>query len=260
MKWTRNGSQVSTNATYTFLVTQNATYVAHFEPRNFYIAATPNPSNAGTVTGSGTYAYGTECTVHAAANNGFGFVEWTEGGTQVSTEADYTFVVEGGRNLVAHFGRVYEIVVEADPEAGATVTGSGTYFEGETVTVTAVPNENYTFQNWTDGDNVVSEEAELTFEATKDCILVAHLLFFDGFDENGTSAFKVYPNPVKDNLTVETHSMCDIEVYNLMGALVFSQKGCTGKTVVSMESMPAGLYFVRLTTGKNSETMRFVKE
>lgn len=260
VKWTRNGSQVSTNPSYTFVVTQNSTVVAHFQPRNYYIALTAVPSNGGTVSGAGTYAFGTECTVHAVPTEGYGFIEWSEGGTQVSTEADYTFTVTGGRNLTAQFGCVYEIEVVADPEAGAIVTGSGTYWEGETVTITVEPNENYTFLNWTDDGNVVSEEMEYTFTATKDCTIVAHLEYYDGVGENDPSAIKVYPNPVKDKLMVETQALCDIEVYNLMGTLVVSKKSCEGKTVVPMDSLPSGLYFIRLTTGGNTFTNRFVKE
>lgn len=260
VKWTRNGSQVSTNATYTFVVTQNATYVAHFQPRSYYIVVTANPSSAGTVSGGGTYTFGETCTVHATAASGYGFVEWTENGTQVSTEADYSFTVSGGRNLVAQFGRVYEIVVEADPEAGATVTGSGTYFEGEIVTVTAEPNEYYTFLNWTEGDQVASEEPVYTFTATKDCILVAHLLYFDGVGEHA-GCVALYPNPVKGKLTVESAGPVNsLEIYNLTGALVYSRKDCANKTEVDLDGMPSGIYFIRLTTDQTTETLRFVKE
>ena len=260
VKWTRNGSQVSTNATYTFVVTQNATYIAHFQPRDFYIAISSNPSNAGTVSGGGTYSFGETCTVHAMPNTGFGFVEWTEGGNQVSTEADYSFTVSGGRNLVAQFGRVYEIVVEADPEAGATVSGSGTYFEGETVTVTAEPNENYTFVNWTEGEQVASEELVYTFTATKDCTLVAHLIYYDGVGEQA-GGIAMYPNPVKGMLTVEASvPVSSIEIYSLTGALVLSKKGCANKTEIDMDGMPSGIYFIRMVTENTTETMRFVKE
>ena len=55
------------------------------------------------MSGGGTYQQGQSCTVHAAANSGYTFFNWTEGGSQVSTNANYTFTVTGNRTLVAHF-------------------------------------------------------------------------------------------------------------------------------------------------------------
>ena len=52
---------------------------------------------------SGTFNYGTSCTVTATPNADYHFVNWTENGTAVSTEASYTFTVTSGRDLVANF-------------------------------------------------------------------------------------------------------------------------------------------------------------
>ena len=52
---------------------------------------------------SDTFNYGTSCTVTATPNADYHFVNWTENGTAVSTEASYTFTVTSGRDLVANF-------------------------------------------------------------------------------------------------------------------------------------------------------------
>ena len=52
---------------------------------------------------SGTFNYGTSCTVTATPNANYHFVNWTENGATVSTEASYTFTVTSGRDLVANF-------------------------------------------------------------------------------------------------------------------------------------------------------------
>ncbi len=103
LRWTENGSQVSTNASYTFTVSGNRTLVAQFQSQSYTISVSANPNNGGTVSGGGTYNYGQSCTVTAAANSGYTFTNWTENGTQVSTNANYTFTVTGSRTLVAHF-------------------------------------------------------------------------------------------------------------------------------------------------------------
>ena len=55
---------------------------------------------------SGTYYQGDVCNVTATANEGYSFVNWTENGTVVSTDASYTFTVTSDRELVANFVEV----------------------------------------------------------------------------------------------------------------------------------------------------------
>ena len=65
-----------------------------------------NTSAVGTgcvVTGGGVYTVGSSANVVASPNNGYKFVNWTEGGTEVTTTASYTFTVSAARTLVANF-------------------------------------------------------------------------------------------------------------------------------------------------------------
>ena len=73
---------------------------------SYEITVTANPTNGGTITGNGTYTQGATCTLTATANTGYTFVNWTENGTQVSTNAEYSFVVMGDRNLVTNFEEI----------------------------------------------------------------------------------------------------------------------------------------------------------
>ena len=70
---------------------------------SYSIEATPNPSNGGTLTGTGFYAEGATCILTATANDGYTFENWTENGEVVSAEASYSFTVMSNRNLVANF-------------------------------------------------------------------------------------------------------------------------------------------------------------
>ena len=53
--------------------------------------------------GVGVYSAGVGCTLTATASEGFTFVNWTENGEVVSTDAEYTFTVTADRSLVANF-------------------------------------------------------------------------------------------------------------------------------------------------------------
>lgn len=69
----------------------------------FDVVTSSSPSSGGTSAGDGTYADGSSVTVTATASTGYNFVNWTEGGAEVSTNSSYTFNISSDRNLVANF-------------------------------------------------------------------------------------------------------------------------------------------------------------
>lgn len=173
--WTENGNVVSTQANYTFTVNSNRTLVANFQTQTYTITTSANPNNGGTVTGGGSYQQGQSCTVHATANTGYTFTNWTENGNVVSTNANYSFTVNSNRTLVANFQiQSFTINVNANPAEGGTITGGGTYNLGETCTVTATAAEGYNFVNWTQGFFSVSTEASYSFTVTGNTTLTAN--------------------------------------------------------------------------------------
>ena len=54
---------------------------------------------------------------------------------------------------------MWDITATANPTTGGMVSGSGTYEQGETCTLTATPNEDYAFVNWTENGVNVSNDA-----------------------------------------------------------------------------------------------------
>jgi gamma-glutamylcyclotransferase (GGCT)/AIG2-like uncharacterized protein YtfP len=176
--WTKNGSVVSTNANYSFTVTGGGTYVANFSLNTYTISASANPTEGGTISGGGTYNHGETCTLTASANSGYTFINWTENGSVVSNSANYSFIVNDDHTLVANFTvnqpQQYIVTVTADPSEGGTVSGGGTFNQGESCTVTATANSGFTFDNWTENGSVVSYSADYTFIVNDDHTLVAN--------------------------------------------------------------------------------------
>ena len=151
-KWTKNGTQVSTSANYSFTATADAAYVAVFTQNSYSITASANPTAGGTVSGAGTYTYGSTATLKATANSGYTFTNWTKSGSVVSTNANYSFTVTAAGAYVANFAEeqttTYYNVTVAAVSNGTVTANKTTAAAGETVTLTATPASGATFDRW----------------------------------------------------------------------------------------------------------------
>lgn len=263
MNWTENGSVVSTDANYSFIVTSNRSLVANFEeqqPDTYSINVSPNPNIGGTVTGGGNYNGGQQCTVTATANTGYTFVNWTENGEVVTTNASYTFIVTGNRTLVANFTlNSYTITATADPTEGGRVTGAGNYDHGTSCTLTATANENYEFISWTRNGIEVSTDATYTFMVTASEEYVAHFYFDDLVGENATTC-QIFPNPFTSSLSITTENVAQsVSVYDLNGRLLMKQSINELQFEIDLSQLTHGTYLLQIDYGNRRSVHRIMK-
>lgn len=149
----------------------------------YSISISASPTEGGTVSGSGQYEESATATVTAVANEGFRFLEWTEAGTQISTEASLTFTVTNDRTLTAIFEPISgpapgptpkpTYTINVSTAEGGTASGGGEYEQGSSVTLTATPENGYRFIAWTENDEQISTDENYTFIADRDRTLVA---------------------------------------------------------------------------------------
>ena len=260
VNWTKDGSVVSTEATYSFTVTGAGNYVANFSLNSYEITATANPAEGGTVTGAGNYNHGATATLTATANTGYTFVNWTLNGTEVSTNASYSFTVTEDGSYVANFSlNSYEVTVVADPAEGGSVTGAGTYQYGAMATVSVTLNNEYIFENWTLNGTVVSEELTYTFEVTGNSHLVAHLISTVEVGENEAPTLLAYPNPTQDKVYLQGVAMQTVRVFNAMGQLVIVKEFDNVENVeLELGGLVPGLYTVSVRTSNGTMVSKVV--
>ena len=190
------------------------------------INAAESPTGTGVLTGAG--AYPVNSTVHLTASPipGWGFVNWTENGVQVSPNASYNFTATANRNLVANFVPAYTITTSAYPSYAGTTTGGGVYNEGAMVTVTATPNHGFVFSDWMG----MSTSASYSFPATSDMML--------------TAFFVSAPNSVTfdlDNAPVHTSLPIDLTVNGLGAHFTATDYGFSIQPYGSVGLAPAGM-------------------
>ena len=256
VRWTKNGSQVSTNATYSFTVTESASYVAVFSQNSYTISASANPSAGGTVSGGGTYNHGSSCTLTATPATGYSFVRWTKNGSQVSTNATYSFTVTESASYVAEFSQNgYTISVSANPSAGGTITGGGTYQQGQTCSLTATANTGYTFTNWTESGTVVSTNATYSFTVTGNRTLVAN------FEEQGQITNHWTPEGANYSETMALYCVIQIdgvEQYsNMLEVGAFCDNECRGSAIASEFNLTHRYLAIMNVFGENGHQLTF---
>ena len=135
VNWTEGGTFQSARTNYTFIINRDRTLTASFTLPSYQIAASNNPPTGGTVSGQGTFFYGTTNTLTAHPGGGYLFTNWTENGVVVGTSNNLTTVVTSNRFVVANYteANVFHVVTTStSPTNLATVDGSGTYTNGET--------------------------------------------------------------------------------------------------------------------------------
>jgi uncharacterized repeat protein (TIGR02543 family) len=172
VNWTQGENVVSEVANFTFTMPlADVTLIANFEEvviATYTLTLEVNPANTGTVTGAGIYEAGEEIDLIATANEGYQFVNWTQGENVVSEVANFTFTMPSADvTLTANIEEVviptYTLTLEVNPANSGTVTGAGIYEAGEEIDLTATANEGYQFVNWTQGETVISEVANFTY-------------------------------------------------------------------------------------------------
>ena len=228
LKWTKDGTEVSTNASYSFTATENATYTAVFGEQsvNYYtITAEASPLEAALVEGGGTYAEGETVMLAVSPNMGWIFDQWQDG----NTDNPRTITVTGDATYTAECSQMtYSINVSANPAEGGTVEGSGTYPYGEYVVLRAHANEGYDFLNWNDGNT----DDERVIVVDGDADYVAY------FAEQGATTYTI------------TVLSADPELGSVSGGGTFTEG-----TVITISAEPVGYAtFTRWNDGNTNAT------
>lgn len=163
--------------------------------------------------------------------------------------------------------------------SGTTVDGfdPGTYTytytldAGETVvpTVTAIstdPNADLTIDPAINLDGTQAERtATVTVVADDESATLNYTITFElatSITRELDDAIKIYPVPVTSTLMLENISTIDyLEVLDITGSRVYEEvTGGETSHRINISHLPEGIYFLRLSDGKNQITRKFIKQ
>ena len=227
----------------------------------YSISVGASPSEGGMVSGGGPLAQGTTCTLVAVANDRYVFENWVENGEVVSSDTVYAFAVAGNRSITGTFSlESYEITAAPSPLDAGVIIGEGNYLYGDTVTLIAIPNDNYVFHQWIENDAVVSDTATYVFLADHSCHVVADFTSCANATINSTFV-EVFPNPVHDFLFVKGEGIRELTVFNTLGQVV-CQVAMEGQEIaqISLKDYEAGTYIIEVKIGNRNSLIKVLKQ
>ena len=82
-----------------------------------------------------------------------------------------------------------------------------------------------------------------------------------GISDIEAGEFKLYPNPVKDNLNVESTSIIKlITIYNNLGQVLTSIPQNSNEIKIDLSHLPTNNYFIKIETDDRKEVFKIIKE
>jgi len=174
----------------------------------------------------------------------------------------YTFTVDTPGDVTV---TLTGIVGGWDPEIGVYSGSCGTFTcvdsaddfgndQGETLTLPALAAGQYwinvgNYSGFTNG-----AEGPLTIDVTGTAVLLGNASF-------DSSAFKAYPNPVKDVLNLSYSSdISNVEVFNMLGQTVMAKQVNAAQGQVDMSNLSSGSYIVKVTSNGLTKSIKVIKQ
>ncbi|MDO4864486.1 MAG: leucine-rich repeat protein [Ruminococcus sp.] len=169
--WEDSKGKKYTQNPLTFNASADETYTAHFGKAKYILSVEYN-EEYGDISGAGAYEYLSKAILTATPKAGFHFDGWysSEGGTTLlSNENPREFPVLNNLTVFARFGRDLETVNITTEHGTATAKGdinsefNGKFYYGKAITLTATPDDDYTFLCWEKDGITFSTDATTTY-------------------------------------------------------------------------------------------------
>ncbi len=233
--------------------------------------ATVSVVNVLTVTISGNLVICAGQTATLTANGASTYLWNTTATTNIVNETPSvttTYSVIGASGTCSNVG-VAEVTVNPVPSVTIAAT-SASICAGETATFVASGATNY---NWgaqgTSTSIVVSPTTTTTYtvegtdvnNCSSQATVVLSVDLCLGLQSlQDQNAISVYPNPTQSDFVVEVSQAYQLVVLNAIGQTVKSAQLNPGKNDISLREEAKGIYFVRLSSGSSSRTIKIVKQ
>ena len=159
-RWDGHPINNSPDSNTSLILDSNITITAHFTRLNYLINL--DSTSGGTVTGSGTYTFGSEANLSAEASSGYQFDYWNGTGIPDPLAPVLSLTVSQDLSFEAIFSPLpYILTINGSSGGSASFSGTNPFSYDSNVSINATANAGYTFIGWT-GLGVANPDAYTT--------------------------------------------------------------------------------------------------
>lgn len=125
-----------------------------FTKNTYKLTVNSENTTKGTVTGTGSYKYGSTATIAATPKTGYSFSKWDDGNTNKSR----TVTVSGNKTYTAYFtAHTYTVKYNGNgATSGSTASSTHTYNTAKALTANGFSRTGYTFLGWSTSSSATS--------------------------------------------------------------------------------------------------------
>lgn len=273
--WTQATIGVSPTANTVYTVTGTNTLTTCIASTTVEVKINPNPSL--TITGNNSVCVGqTASLVAGGANTYLWSLNLPGGFLNVTPSVTTTYSVVGTDTNSCQSGTNITVVVS--PSLTILVGGNTSLCYGNTTTLTASGASSYTWNTTSIGsvytvaptsttiytvtgiDNQSKCQGKKTVTVTlKECVGMHEV-------EGQLSNWTIYPNPFSDKFVIQfkglSQNSVTVYLFNATGQLILEKEQLLTESKIELDAkeLPKGIYFVKLTDGKNQTTLKVIKE
>jgi hypothetical protein len=293
-KWQRNGFTLAGATTQTYIPSISGTYSCMITtacgviPSNS-VSVTIYPVPQATITPNGPTTFCYTDSVKLNANTGTGYsYQWIKYGNIITGATGSSYTAKTGGNykvrVTNSFGctkksPAVSVTVNPLPTASITAGGSTSICSGDSVMLTASTNIAGSTYKWKKYANIIPGATSVSYAAKTTGKYKAIVTSPAGCSRSSNSItvtvvcrvaaadfdneITIYPNPVSDYVFVSgmpgIESML-VEITDITGSLKLSMiaEGGEDNVKIDLNSLPPGIYFLRIQTASVSEIRRLV--
>jgi hypothetical protein len=143
---------------------------------------------------------------------------------------------------------------------------------GNSATLSAISNPPAISYSWSTGSNTLTTvitptvNTSYTISASNGTCIASKVItqsvsICTNLNDNNNflSLILVYPNPVLNNLVIETYEELELKLYNLFGQLLI-EKRISSKENIDFSSISKGIYYLGISNGVIQKTVKITKE
>lgn len=237
-----DGNQEAVRSLY---ITQDTNLVAYFASDNaqYTLTAVSDNTSMGSVSGGGRYQANSQVMITATPYLGYEFTAWQDGNTQanrtITLVSDSTFTAYFRAKSSSDSSNI--IVVSIDAAMGS-VYGGGTYKNGSTTTIMAVPKSGYMFVQWHDGNTQETRTITVMSDSTFTAFFRPTTAVMESEDDN------LYIYSTNQDVVIKGAENELIRIYDIYGRMLHHIKNADAEYRVNICS--SGIYLVQVGNRK----------